>query len=125
MNRARGIARCGLACCLCAENTHCRGCDSADCPDADRCLNRRCSREKGLAHCFECGEDCRKGMLQKSKPYGFTQFAKRYGEQALLDALARGERRGVVYHRAGVTGDYDNFDDLDALFRFLLTEEVP
>ena len=106
MKRELGIARCGLACCLCSENVTCGGCDSGDCPDKDRCENRACSLERGVAHCFDCPqEDCKKGMLQKSKPYGFTAFARRYGEQALLDCLERNEEQGVVYHREGVVGD--------------------
>ena len=36
MKRELGIARCGLACCLCSENTTCAGCDSGDCPDKDQ-----------------------------------------------------------------------------------------
>lgn len=31
MKRDLGIARCGLACCLCSENDHCSGCNSGDC----------------------------------------------------------------------------------------------
>ena len=99
MKRELGIARCGLACCLCSENTACAGCDSGDCPE----------------------EACRKGMLQKSKPYGFTLFARRYGEQALLDCLERSEKQGVVYHREGVLGDYDGFADVEALAHFIRT----
>ena len=97
MKRELGIARCGLACCLCGESGHCAGCDSGDCPDKEECVNRACSLERGIAHCFDCSEtDCKKGMLQKSKPYGFTAFARRYGEQALLDCLERNEEQGVV-----------------------------
>ena len=107
MKRELGIARCGLACCLCGESEHCAGCDSGDCPDKDRCVNRACSLEKG--------------MLQKSKPYGFTAFARRYGEQALLDCLERNEQQGVVYHREGVVGDYDGFADVEALAHFIRT----
>ena len=58
-------------------------------------------------------------MLQKSKPYGFTLFARRYGEEALLDCLERNEKRGVVYHREGVVGDYDGFADVEALLELL------
>lgn len=35
MRRELGIARCGLACCLCTENADCNGCDSNSCPDND------------------------------------------------------------------------------------------
>lgn len=124
MKRELGIARCGLACCLCGESEHCAGCDSGDCPDKDGCENRACSLERGVAHCFDCPEtDCKKGVLQKSKPYGFTAFARRYGEQALLDCLGRNEQRGVVYHREGVVGDYDGFADGEELIRFIQTGE--
>lgn len=48
MKRELGIARCGLACCLCSENISCGGCDSGDCPDKDWCENRKCSIDKKL-----------------------------------------------------------------------------
>ena len=121
MKRELGIARCGLACCLCSENDRCSGCNSGDCPDRDWCENRKCSMERGVAHCYECASDCRKGLLQKSKPYGFTLFAKRYGEAALLDCLERNERAGVVYHRDGINGDYDDFDNAEELIGFIRT----
>lgn len=119
MKRELGFARCSLACCLCTENEKCGGCDSGSCPDSGWCENRRCSKEKGLEHCYECTEDCRKGLLGKIKPYGFTQFIKRYGEEALLDCLERNEKNGVVYHREGVNGDYDDFDDVEKLIKFI------
>ena len=121
MKRELGIARCGLACCLCSENEHCSGCNSGDCPDKDWCENRKCSLEKSVAHCYECREDCRKGMLSKIKPYGFTLFAKRYGEDVLLNCLERNEKNGVVYHREGIVGDYDDFDVAEKLIGFILS----
>lgn len=90
MKRELGIARCGLACCLCSENV-------------------------------ECEESCRKGLLSKIKPYTFTLFAKKYGEKKLLDCLERNEKNGVVYHRNGINGDYDDFDDVEQLMNFILT----
>lgn len=48
MKRELGIARCGLACCLCSENVTCNGCYSDNCPDYSRCENRKCSIEKGF-----------------------------------------------------------------------------
>lgn len=121
MKRELGIARCGLACCLCSENEKCRGCRSDDCPDKDWCENRKCSLEKGITHCYVCGEDCRKGLLNKIKPYGFTLFLKRYGEDELLDCLERNEKNGIVYHREGIVGDYDDFDDAEKLIEFIRT----
>ncbi len=121
MKRELGIARCGLACCLCKENAHCSGCNSGDCPDKSWCENRRCSMENGLGHCYECDSDCRKGLLSKIKPYGFTLFIKRFGEHKLLDCLERNEKAGVVYHREEINGDYDGFEDAEELICFIRT----
>ncbi len=48
MKKGLGIARCGLACCLCSENEHCGGCDSGNCLDTEWCENIKCSKEKIL-----------------------------------------------------------------------------
>ena len=96
MKRELGIARCGLACCLCTENPGCNGCGSNGCPDNDSCENKKCSIEKGLTHCYECEEECRKGLLSKIKPYTFNLFVKKYGEEKLLDCLERNEKKGFA-----------------------------
>ena len=121
MKRELGIARCGLACCLCSEN--CSGCNSGECPDREWCENRKCSLSKSIGHCYECEEECRKGLLAKIKPYGFTEFVKKYGEKELLDCLERIEANGIVYHRNGIIGDYDDFDDVEKLMDFIKTGE--
>lgn len=121
MKRELGIARCGLACCLCSENVTCNGCNSGECPDKDWCENRKCTIEKGLDHCFECEENCEKGLLSKIKPFAFTLFVKRYGEDTLLDCLERNEQQGIVYYRDGINGDYDDFDDVEKLIEFIKT----
>ena len=77
--------------------------------------------KKNIAHCYECGEACRKGLLGKIKPYAFTEFARRYGEDELLDCLERNEKNGVVYHREGINGDYDDFDDVETLIEYIRT----
>lgn len=76
---------------------------------------------KNCSHCYDCGENCRKGLLSKIKPHGFTLFIKKYGEEELLNCLERNERNGVVYHRSGINGDYDGFDDVEELIRFIKT----
>ena len=121
MKRELGIARCGLACCLCAENTKCLGCNSGECSGKEWCVNRQCSISKDISHCFKCDEECKKGLLNKIKPYGFSLFIKRYGEEYLLDCLERNEKNGVVYHREGISGDYDDFDDVEKLIEFIRT----
>ena len=55
------------------------------------------------------------------KPYAFTLFIKRYGEEKLLDCLAQNEKKGIVYHRKGFEGDYDDFDNIEDLVDFILT----
>lgn len=85
------------------------------------CENKRCSLGKQLDGCYQCPEDCKKGLLHKIKPYGFTQFIKRYGVEKLLDCLETNEKNGIVYHREGIFGDYDDFDDTEQLISFILT----
>lgn len=121
MKRELGVARCGLACCLCSENTHCSGCNKSECPDKEWCENRKCSMERQLNYCYECSENCRKGLLSKIKPYGFTEFIKRYSEERLLDCLEENEKKGIIYHRDGINGDYDDFSDVEQLIQFILT----
>ncbi len=121
MKRELGFSRCGLACCLCSENTHCSGCDSGECPDKDWCENRKCSIQKGFNHCYECSANCRIGILSKIKPYGFTQFIKKYGKERLLDCLEENEKKGILYHKDGINGDYDEFSDVEQLIEFILT----
>lgn len=74
-----------------------------------------------LNHCYECNEECNKGLLSKIKPYAFTLFAKRYGEKELLNCLERNEQNGIVYHLEGITGDYDDFDNAEELVEFIKT----
>ncbi len=121
MKREMGIARCGLACCLCSENDSCSGCNTGKCPEKEWCEIRKCTMSRGIGHCFECDEDCRKGILRKIKPYAFTLFARQYGEETLLDCLEHNEKNGVVYHREGFCGDYDDFEDLGELTEFIRT----
>ena len=123
MKQELGIGRCGLACCLCSENKHCLGCNSSDCPDKGWCQNRKCSIERNIGYCFECTQDCKKGMLGKIKPYGFTEFARRYGLEKLLDCLKKNEQKGIMYHQQGIKGDYDDFSDVEELISFILNAD--
>ncbi len=63
----------------------------------------------------------KKDCLIKIKPYSFTLFVKRYGEEKLLDCLEENEKKGIVYHRDGINGDYDDFNDAEELINFILT----
>ena len=48
-------------------------------------------------------------------------FAKRYDIETLLNCLEENEKNGIVYHRQGIVGDYDDFDDVQDLIRFIQT----
>lgn len=120
-----GIARCGLACCMCSENTHCNGCHADDCAGSDWCEVRKCCIEKSIDHCYECGETeiCQKGTLSKLKPHAFTVFAKKYGVNRLMECLENNEKSGILYHRNGITGDYDEYTDMNELMKFIQEEK--
>lgn len=45
----------------------------------------------------------------------------KYGEEKLLDCLEENEKKGIVYHRENINGDYDDFDDVEQLMKFILT----
>lgn len=121
MKKELGIARCGLACCLCSENDRCKGCFADDCTDREWCEVRKCTAEKEISHCYECNEaeSCQKGIMSKPKPKGFTLFAQKYGEEYLLNCLEKNEKNGVVYHRSGIMGDYDGCEGVEELFAAL------
>ena len=121
MKRELGIARCGLACCLCSQNESCAGCNSGECPDKDWCENRKCSLEKGCEHCYDCSENCKKGLLSKIKLKGGNKMSLNWSLKELLDCLEQNEKNGILYHRKGINGDYDNFDDVETLIDFIKT----
>ncbi len=108
--RQLGLAYCGLACCLCSENSDCTGCQNGDAPCFGDCENFPCVRERGLAGCWECPDfPCGKGMHRDNlRARAFVQFAKEYGPDRLMECLERNRWAGVVYHHPGkLTGDYD------------------
>ena len=39
----------------------------------------------------------------------------------LLDCLEENEKAGIAYHREGIIGDYDEFDDLEELIDYIKT----
>lgn len=112
MKRELGIARCGLACCVCNENTDCPGCHADGCKDREWCKNRACTINKGLRGCWLCDDfPCEGGMLAKPRIRAFAAYVRERGEGALMDCLERNERAGVRYHYPGeLVGDYDCFD---------------
>lgn len=109
MKRDRGVAFCGLACCVCSKNDNCLGCRNDGCKDKDWCKHFKCCKEKGLKGCWECDEfPCTGGMLDNLRVRAFAKFIKQYGEDELMRCLERNEKNGIVYHYDGqLVGDYD------------------
>lgn len=115
--RELGIAYCGLACCLCSENSDCKGCKQNGCAAYAQCQNYGCVTERGLEGCWACPDfPCGKGMLGNPRMRAFARLAKERGTEYLLDCLERNRRMGIVYHYpGGLTGDYDLPDEGEIL----------
>lgn len=122
MDLEKGIAYCGLACCLCSENADCPGCRQEGCANKDWCKSFHCCKEKHLPGCWACGEleTCDNFMLKKPKIHAFAAYIAKYGAEALLGHLARNAEHGVVYHDPGsLIGDYDRAETQEAIWDLL------
>lgn len=120
----KGIAFCGLACCVCGENRTCAGCRKGGCGDRKTCRNYQCCRAKGLEGCWACGDfPCDAPMLAKPRIRAFAEYVAENGEERLLAALKKNEECGVLYHYDGqLTGDYDLFHRKEEIIAFLERE---
>lgn len=118
---AKGMAYCGLACCVCSENKGCAGCRNDGCKGKDWCKNYSCCKGDGKENCWECEKyPCGYPMLEKPRVRAFAEYAKTYGEQELISILGQKEENGALYHYPGkLTGDYDLFQTQEELFQFL------
>lgn len=125
----KGVAFCGLACCVCGENTHCPGCRAGGCPGGAECPLSACCRGRGLAGCWDCPDfPYAQPMLQKPRVRAFCRLAARYGADALTRRLGENEARGLRYHHPGrLTGDYDAPGDEEAVMALVFPagEEGP
>ena len=111
------IARCGLVCSLCSERAGCPGCPG--------CARRRCCIERGQAHCFSCeAYPCARCDGESARMRAFNLVAREEGPEKLSAYLQRNAANGLVYHRGGLTGDYDRYADSDAVVRLLKSGRV-
>ena len=126
MRTEKGIAYCGLACCVCSENETCAGCRNNGCKNASTCSISKCCREKGIKGCYACIEfPCDKEMLHKPRVYGFQRFIQECGEKELLKYLAINEEKGIVYHYPGlIIGDYDGYQAYEELKDFIMNGKL-
>ena len=120
MNHEKGLAYCGLACCVCSENETCAGCRNEGCKNKEWCKHFNCCKEKGLNGCWECSKFPCGGMHDKVRVFAFAEFIKQDGEKKMMDCLERNEKQGVVYHYPGqITGDYDKYKTVEEIVAML------
>ena len=120
MRREKGLAYCGLACCVCDKNETCAGCRNAGCTNKEWCKHFSCCKEKGLNGCWECDEFPCGGMHEKVRVLAFAEFIKQNGEEIMLECLERNKKAGIVYHYHGqLDGDYDKCKTVDAVMKIL------
>ena len=120
MDREKGLAYCGLACCACSENESCAGCRNDGCADKDWCKHFICCKEKGLNGCWECGEFPCGGMHDKMRILAFVEYIRQNGEEKLVNCLEQNEKNGIAYHYPGqLVGDYDKCGTLADVVKML------
>ena len=121
MKREKGIAYCGLACCVCGQNVNCTGCRNDGCLNREWCKNRKCCIEKKIKGCWECSEfPCKGSMLDKIKVRAFARFIKENGENEMFECLAKNEKAGIVYHYAGeLNGDYNKYETEEEIMQMI------
>ena len=118
----KGMALCGLACCVCSENPTCAGCRNEGCKDRSWCQPFNCCKQKKLNGCWECPAfPCDNPMFNKQRVRAFAAFVLEHGEAALIRALQKNEADGVLYHYPGrLVGDYDLPESGSAIRAMLL-----
>ena len=118
----KGMALCGLACCVCSENPTCAGCRNEGCKDRSCCQPFNCCKQKKLNGCWECPAfPCDNPMFNKQRVRAFAAFVLEHGEAALIRALQKNEADGVLYHYPGrLVGDYDLPESGSAIRAMLL-----
>ncbi|MEG1560071.1 MAG: DUF3795 domain-containing protein [Clostridia bacterium] len=121
MDKTKGIAYCGLACCLCSENETCLGCRNEGCYGKESCKSFSCCKAKRLNGCWECNDfPCKNSMFEKLRIRTFVKFISEYGEAALIDALEKNEAKGILYHYKGqIIGDYDKLQSEEKIKKLI------
>ena len=120
MREERGMAYCGLACCVCSESD-CTGCHARGCEHKAMCGILDCCLRKGIDGCYACDEfPGDEEMLKKRRVQVFNRCMRKAGPTEVMRCLKRNEKAGIQYHYAGkLIGDYDlNCDcDIEELLR--------
>ncbi len=107
------IGYCGLVCGLCQPGERCSCKSNNHCGKRltpNGCYQYTCCTAKSLNGCWECPDaPCGKDMHEpgKVKIRAFITFMKEEGTQRFAEVIQRNAENGIVYHRAGIIGDYD------------------
>ena len=122
MDKTKGIAYCGLACCLCEHTEDCPGCKNNGCSGKDWCKSIKCCLEKGIDGCWQCGEyPCDNPMFKTPRARAFIRFILEHGEEAFMAALEKNEANGMLYHYSGeLTGDYDKPETEEEIIELII-----
>lgn len=121
MDRGKGFAYCGLACCLCSEREHCAGCRNDGCTGKDWCKHFVCCKARGYTGCWACPDfPCDALMFANPRIRAFSSFLQRHSESELAEILEHNEAEGFVYHYENkLVGDYDSLGDEDVILSYL------
>lgn len=120
-DESKGVAFCGLACCVCSENKHCGGCMAGCQRDRNACKHWVCCNAKRIAGCWECGNfACGAPMFASTRIRAFSRFIAENGSERLTRALRNNEANGVLYHYTGQhVGDYDLFQTEEEIIQLI------
>lgn len=118
---AKSTAYCGLICALCQPSELCSCRSNNHCGkrlSPNGCYQYDCCTAKGLNGCWECPDaPCGRDMHAegKAKIRAFVSCIREDGLDRFAEYIRRNAQRGIVYHCAGITGDYDLETESDVL----------
>jgi len=123
---SRSIAYCGLICGLCDPSGECL-CRNHQCRKLKSeagCHQHDCCVRKGLSGCWECSDfPCDQDMFSPAhgsvRLHAFVRCIREEGAEKLAEYVLNNEKRGILYHRSGFSGDYDGLPDEEAVLRLL------
>lgn len=120
-DESKGVAYCGLACCVCSENKSCAGCRNDGCKGKDWCKSYNCCKSKALNGCWECEQfPCDYSMINKLRIKTFAKYIAENGAEKLISKLKINELNGILYHyQDKLVGDYDLFENENDILDFL------
>lgn len=120
-DESKGVAYCGLACCVCSENENCKGCRNDGCKDKNWCKSYNCCKAKKLNGCWECEQfPCDYSILNKLRVKTFAKYIGKNSDEKLISKLQEFEKDGILYHHyKKLVGDYDLFESENDILDFL------